>query len=175
MLRRGRTVGLALLGVVSFIYVYPVPADASGSAAIFFVPNVIGDWVTQVLQTFEFKFREMYPIFVSTGSDGSSGFVVKEDPAAGSGVTTQSSVTLEVSGLQQNKRVPRVVGLSQRRAKADLEHLGYTVDISPINGIPQIRRPFRNEVLLQSVKPSTLAAKDSVILISVCTSLCARY
>ena len=90
------------------------------------------------------------------------GAIISAEPAAGTEVPRETTVSLVVSDGPPLVTVPNVVGKSQRDAVNELEALGFTVRVT----FPLDSTPFRR-VATQSVKAGTAIPKGSTITLQV--------
>jgi len=89
------------------------------------IPDVLGlsiDEASQALEDLGFKVE-----VVESQDAADVGTVLDQSPEAGTLALPGSTVTLVVSGGQQETLVPRVVGMTQEEATATLEEAGYDV------------------------------------------------
>jgi beta-lactam-binding protein with PASTA domain len=128
-----------------------------------FVPDVVGMEYDDAIRALrdaglDWRRRDVF-------SNRRAGRVVAQDPASGEEVVEGTVVTLRVSKGAQKIAVPNVLEQSEAGARAELENLGFKVQVStaPSNETPQ------GFVISQTPAPGEKAAKGSTVQIVVST------
>ncbi|MFP5328066.1 MAG: PASTA domain-containing protein, partial [Acidimicrobiia bacterium] len=109
-----------------------IELQVSSGAETVRVPNVVGRTAEDAAARLEAEgFRPIIEREASSSVD--EGKVIRTDPAAGEDAPSGSEVTVFVSSGPNEVEVPNVVGLSEAKARAELDSAGFRVQVQYVS------------------------------------------
>jgi len=127
------------------------------------VPQVKGLSVDQASQQLEQQgFTNLGSTIQETSNAVAAGDVIRTDPPAGKSVPVDTRINIYVSSGAQKVTVPSEIGVTEAKAKADLESKGFTV--STLN---QIDDANVGKVVAQSPDSGSLVAPNSNVVLTI--------
>ncbi len=124
------------------------------------VPNLIGmkkDDADEILKETSLKVDYIYE-YSEVGKD----YVIAQSIAAGTEITDDSTITLTISQGSESKKMPNVIGMTQKQAEEELKETGVVIEYS----YQYCEEDEINKIVSQSVEEgSEVSAGDKVTLI----------
>lgn len=127
------------------------------------VPDVVGDSQEEAAAKLAQEGLRIGDVEYAYNKEVDAGFVISQDPEAGSEVVVGSAVQLSVSKGEETGQVPNVVGLSQDDAIATLEAAGFEVKTTK----EKSESVEAGDVIAQSPAAGKSAAAGSTVTITV--------
>ena len=153
--------GALLLLIIGGVLLWgPISERLEGSDTVA-VPYVVG--LRQAQAENDIAAKGLQPrVRQVSSSDVEEGFVISQQPAAGSDVEPESIISIEVSSGRPKVTVPTVVGQDRDSAVQELTAAGLNVQVSEVNS-----ERDEGTVTAQSLQPGTVVVEGTQVRINV--------